>query len=43
MLLIIYIYVFICVIDNNVDKTDDYDSILNTDFDSRLNLILFKI
>ena len=43
MLFIITSYIVINVLDSNVDKTDDYDSILNNDFDSRINMIWFKI
>ena len=43
MLIIFNIYIFISVLDNNVDKTDEYDSLINKDFNSRMNMILFKI
>ena len=43
MLFIIILYLTIAVWDNNADRRDDYDSILNNDWDSRVGNIVFKI
>ena len=43
LLFIMIIYMFIDLSSSNIDKISNYDSILNTDFENRLNKVIFKI
>lgn len=43
MLLMISIYLLFNSWDNNIDKKNDYDSLLNNNYDSIINSILYKI
>lgn len=43
MLFIMIVYLTLCFWDNNIDKKDDYDSILNNNYESLFNSIVFKV
>lgn len=43
MLFIMSFYLLQCCWDNNIDKKNDYDSILNKNYDSIVNSVIYKV
>ena len=43
LLFLFLFYILVDILDSNIDKINNYDSILNTNFKSRINSYIFKI
>lgn len=43
MLFFMIFYLLLCNWDNNIDKKNDYDSILNNNYDSPINSLVYKV